>query len=74
MNRERLNSEWKQFSGSVREQWGRLTQGPQREFGIRRDQFTSRIQERYRISRQNADQLAEGFMSRNSKWWDISNR
>jgi uncharacterized protein YjbJ (UPF0337 family) len=74
MNRERLNSEWKQFSGSVREQWGRLTQGPQREFDFRRDQFTSRIQERYRISRQNADQLAEGFMSRNRKWWDLSKR
>ena len=74
MNRDRLNSEWKQFSGSVREQWGRLIQGPQREFDFRRDQFTSRIQERYRISRQNADQLAEGFMSRNRKWWDISNR
>jgi len=74
MNRYRLNSEWKQFSGSVREQWDRLTHGPQREFDFRRDQFTSRIQERYRISRQNADQLAERFMSLNRKWWDHSNR
>jgi len=74
MNRDRLKNEWKQFSGSVTEQWDRLTQGPKREFDFRRDQFTSRIQERYRISRQNADQLAEGFMSRNRKWWDISNR
>jgi uncharacterized protein YjbJ (UPF0337 family) len=74
MNRDRLNSEWKQFSGGVWKHWDRLTQGPQREFDFRRDQFTSRIQERYRISRQNADQLAEGFMSRNRKWWDLSNR
>ena len=74
MNRERLNSEWKQFSGGVWKHWDRLTHGPQREFDFRRDQFTSRIQERYRISRQNADQLAEGFMSRNRKWWDLSNR
>jgi len=74
MNRYRLNSEWKQFSGGVWKHWDRLTQGPQREFDFRRDQFTSRIQERYRISRQNADQLAEGFMSRNRKWWDLSNR
>ena len=74
MNRDRLNSEWKQFSGGVWKHWDRLTQGPQREFDFRRDQFTSRIQKRYRISRQNADQLAEGFMSRNRKWWDLSNR
>jgi uncharacterized protein YjbJ (UPF0337 family) len=74
MNRDRLNSEWKQFSGGVWKHWDRLTQGPQREFDFRRDQFTNRIQERYRISRQNADQLAEGFMSRNRKWWDLSNR
>jgi uncharacterized protein YjbJ (UPF0337 family) len=74
MNRDRLNSEWKQLSGSVWKQWERLAHGPQREFDFRRDQFTSRIQERYRISRQNADQLAEGFMSRNRKWWDLSNR
>ena len=74
MNRERLKSEWKQLSGSVREQWDRLAHGPQRDFDFRRDQFTSRIQKRYRISRQNADQLADGFMSRNRKWWDLSNR
>ena len=74
MNRDRLNSEWKQFSGGVWKHWDRLTQGPQREFDFRRDQFTSRIQERYRISRLNANQLADSFMSRNRKWWDHSNR
>ena len=72
MNRDRLEGAWQQFSGSVREQWGRLTNDPQREFACRRDQFTGRIQERYGISRQKADRLAESFMSRNRKWWNLS--
>ena len=42
-------------------------------FASRRDQFTGRIQERYGISRQKADRLAESFMSRNRKWWNLSN-
>ncbi len=74
MNRDRAAVEWKQFSGSMREQWGRLTHDPQREFACRRDEFTSRIQERYGISRQKADRLAESFMSRDRKWWDLLNR
>ena len=47
MNRDRFESEWKQFSESVREQWDLLTHDLLRGFACRRDQFTSRIQERY---------------------------
>ena len=71
---DRIAGEWKQFSGRVREQWGRLTHDPRREFASRRDQFTGRIQERYGISGEKADRLAKSFMSRNRKWWDLSNR
>jgi len=74
MNRDHLEDKWKQFSGSVRDQWKRLTHDPRREFACRRDQFTSGIQERYGISKQKADRLAESFVSRNRKWWDLSNR
>ena len=75
MNRDRIAGEWKQFSGSVKEQWwSRLTHESQREFAFRRDEFAGRIQERYGISRQKADRLAKSFISRDRKWWDLSNR
>jgi uncharacterized protein YjbJ (UPF0337 family) len=74
MNRDRIAGDWKQFSGNVKEQWSRLTHDPQREFAFRRDEFAGRIQERYGISRQKADRLAKSFISRDGKWWDLSNR
>jgi uncharacterized protein YjbJ (UPF0337 family) len=47
MNQDRFEGNWRQFGGKVKEQWGRLTNDPQRESAGRRDQRAGRIQERY---------------------------
>lgn len=74
MNRDRFEGNWKQFGGKVKEQWGRLTDDPQREFAGRRDQLAGRIQERYGISNEEAARQLSDFLDHNRNWWDLSNR
>jgi uncharacterized protein YjbJ (UPF0337 family) len=73
MNRDRFEGNWKQFGGKVKEQWGRLTNDPQREFGGRRGQRAGRTQERYGISKEEAARQLKDFLDRNRNW-DLSNR
>jgi uncharacterized protein YjbJ (UPF0337 family) len=73
MNRDRFEGSWKQFGGKVKEQWGRLTADPGREFAGRRDQIAGRIQERYGISKEEAARQLKDFLDRNRNW-DLSNR
>ena len=73
MNRDRFEGNWKQFSGKVKEQWGRLTDDPQREFAGRRDQLAGRIQERNGISKEEAARQLRDFLDRNRNW-HLSNR
>jgi uncharacterized protein YjbJ (UPF0337 family) len=73
MNRDRFEGNWKQFGGIVKEQWGRLTNDPQREFAGRRDQLAGRIQERYGISKEEATHQLKDFLDRNRNW-HLSNR
>lgn len=74
MNRDRFEGNWKQFSGKVKAQWGRLTDDPQREFAGRRDQLAGRIQERHGISNEEAARQLNDFLDHNRNWWDVSNR
>lgn len=73
MNRERFEGNWKQFGGKVNEQWGRLTNDPQRELAGRRDQVAGRIQKRYGIAKEDAARQLKDFLDRNRNW-NLSNK
>ena len=73
MNRNRFKGRWKQFGGKVKEQWGRLTNDPQREFAGRRDQLAGRIQEQHGIAKEESERQLTDFLDRNRNW-DLSNR
>jgi uncharacterized protein YjbJ (UPF0337 family) len=73
MNQDRFGGNWKQFGGKVKEQWGRLTNDPQRESAGRRDQLAGRIQERYGIAKEEAARQLKDFRDRNRNW-DLANR
>jgi uncharacterized protein YjbJ (UPF0337 family) len=73
MNRDRFEGGWKQFSGKVKERWGRLTHDPQRELAGRREQLAGRIQERCGISKEEAARQLRDFLDRNRNW-DLSKR
>jgi len=74
MYQERFDSNQKQFGGKAQEPWGRRTNDPQREPAGKRDQHAGRIQERYKISNEEASRQLNDFLDHNRNWWDISNR
>jgi uncharacterized protein YjbJ (UPF0337 family) len=55
MNWDKIEGAWKQFKGKAREQWGRLTDDDVDVVMGRRDQLIGKIQERYGITRDEAD-------------------
>jgi uncharacterized protein YjbJ (UPF0337 family) len=51
MDWNRVEGNWKQFKGKVKEQWGRLTDDDLAQINGNRDQLEGKIQERYGIAR-----------------------
>ncbi len=47
MNWDRIEGNWKQFTGKVREQWGKLTDDDLAVINGQREQLEGKIQERY---------------------------
>ena len=63
MNWDRIEGNWKQFSGKVRQQWGRLTDDDLDVIDGRREQLAGRIQEVYGISKDDAEEQIDRFSS-----------
>jgi uncharacterized protein YjbJ (UPF0337 family) len=59
MNWDVVEGNWKQLKGAVREHWGKLTDNDLQQIAGKRDQLIGRIQERYGISRDVAQQQAD---------------
>jgi uncharacterized protein YjbJ (UPF0337 family) len=59
MNWDRIEGNWKQITGKAREKWGKLTDSDFEAVAGRRDQLVGRIQERYGIARDVAQQQAD---------------
>jgi len=55
MNHDRIAGNWKQVSGKVREQWGKLTDDDLTVVEGKRDQLVGRIQERYGVAKEHAE-------------------
>jgi uncharacterized protein YjbJ (UPF0337 family) len=47
MDWDRVEGSWKQFTGKVKEKWGKLTDDDLATINGRRDQLEGKIQERY---------------------------
>jgi len=60
MNTDQIKGNWEQFVGKAKEKWGRLTDDDWKIVEGKRDQLIGRIQERYGITREEAEcQLGE---------------
>jgi uncharacterized protein YjbJ (UPF0337 family) len=64
MNRDRLNGQWKQVKGRIKEQWGRLTDDDLDVIAGKRDQLLGRIQERHGVAREEAQRQVREFEER----------
>jgi uncharacterized protein YjbJ (UPF0337 family) len=52
---------WKQFTGSARERWGKLTDDDWQTMAGKKDQLVGRIQERYGLAKAEAEKSAEAW-------------
>ena len=61
MNWDRMEGNWKQFSGKVKQQWGKLTDDQLTQINGRRDQLIGKIQEAYGIGQDEADRQVKDW-------------
>jgi uncharacterized protein YjbJ (UPF0337 family) len=73
MNRERVEGNWKQISGKLKEQWGKLTRDDLRVDAGKRDQLAGSIQVRHGSSKEETERQVRDFLYRNRDW-DLSRR
>ena len=59
MNWDRIEGNWKQFKGQVKEQWGKLTDDDLDVIAGKRDQLVGKIQERYGIAKDEAEKQVD---------------
>jgi uncharacterized protein YjbJ (UPF0337 family) len=56
MDWDRIEGNWKQLKGKVKEQWGELTDDDIDQIAGRRDQLEGKIQERYGLAKDQVRQ------------------
>jgi uncharacterized protein YjbJ (UPF0337 family) len=61
MNSDRIEGNWKQLKGKVKEKWGKLTDSDLDVIDGRREQLLGKLQERYGIAREEADHQLKEF-------------
>ena len=64
MDWNRVEGNWKQAKGMVKEQWGKLTDDDLAFINGKRDQLEGKIQERYGIAKDQARQDIDSWYTR----------
>jgi len=62
MNWDQVQGKWKQTKGKFREQWGNLTDDDLDVIAGQRDQLVGRLQERYGLAKEAAQEQADAFV------------
>ena len=55
MNWDRVEGHWKQLTGKVKEQWGKLTDDDILLIDGQRDQFLGKLKEHYGLAKEDAE-------------------
>src|ERR1043166_3049615 len=64
MNWDRIEGNWKQAKGKVKEQWGKLTDDQLDKVAGKRDQLVGKIQECYGIAKDDAERQVKAWETR----------
>ena len=59
MNWDIVEGKWKQFTGSAKERWGKLTDDELDQIAGKRDQLIGKVQEKYGIARDEAEKQVD---------------
>ena len=62
MNWDRIEGNWKEFKGKVKQQWGDLTDDDMTVIEGNRDQLEGRLQERYGYAKDKARQEVKTWL------------
>src|SRR5205085_1320584 len=62
MNWDRVEGNWKQLKGAVKEKWGKLTEDDLAASAGHRDVLADRIEDRYGFRREKAEQSLDRFI------------
>lgn len=74
MNWDRIEGQWKQVTGKVREQWGKLTDDDIDVVAGRRDQLAGKIQERYGVAKDAAEEQIASWERRVTDDWFVDDK
>lgn len=75
MDWNRIEGNWKQLKGKVKEQWGKLTDDDFDIVAGRREQLAGKLQERYGIAKEEAERQIDDWSTRASDaWWKSKDR
>ena len=64
MNWDRVQGNWKQFSGKVKEKWGQLTDDDLAQINGNREQLEGKIQARYGYAKDQVKRDVDDWLSR----------
>ena len=64
MNKDTIEGNWKQLKGKVQHQWGKLTDDDYDVIAGRSTELAGRIQERYGVTREEAEKQVKDWESR----------
>lgn len=67
MNDNRIEGEWRQTKGWIKEQWGRLTDDDIAQVDGQLENLAGRVQERYGYSQEQAQQEVRQWNERRSR-------
>ncbi|WP_278401810.1 CsbD family protein [Hafnia paralvei] len=69
MNKDKAGGNWKQFKGTVKEKWGKLTDDDLTVIEGKRDQLVGKIQERYGYQKEAAEKEVKAWEEHNKYRW-----
>ena len=69
MNKDQASGNWKQFKGTVKEKWGKLTDDDLTVIEGKRDQLVGKIQERYGYQKEAAEKEVKAWEEHNKYRW-----
>jgi uncharacterized protein YjbJ (UPF0337 family) len=69
MNNDRMEGNWKQFKGKIKEQWGKLTDDDLDVAEGRREQLVGRIQERHGLTKEAAHEQVLEWEKKNPSFF-----
>ena len=71
---DRIEGNWKQLKGKVKEKWGQLTDDDIDVVNGRREQLAGRVQERYGIAKAEAEKQVSEWEANASDDWFADDR